>query len=123
MECGCPVPEHPGKLCKSTEGLVPVALTSFGSPQGHDVVGTVHLAQTLDLDFDLIRGVWLQDFQYCARFIAVGLQSIPYALSNHPGQENKDSIASKQHGVAKMSEPINGVARCTHKSLWNTRWQ
>ena len=100
-----------------------MALTSFGSPQGHEVVGTVHLAQTLDLDFDLICGVWLQDFQYGARFIAMGLQSIPYALSNHPGQEKKQSITSKQHGVAKMSEPINGVAQYTHTSLRNTRWQ
>lgn len=74
----------------------------------------MHLAQTLDLDFDLICGVWLQDFQYCVRFIAVGFQSLPYALSNHPGQENKDSITSKTHGVAEMSEYVNKELLCAH---------
>lgn len=75
-----------------------ITLTPFRSPQGHKVVGVVRLAQTLNLYFNLICGVWFQNFQYSIRFVAVSLQSLPYALSNHPGQKNKDTVSAKQHG-------------------------
>lgn len=63
-----------------------VTLTPLWSPQGHKVIGVVHLAKAVHLDLNLVRGVWLQDLQHSACFIAMGFQGLPYALSNHPDQ-------------------------------------
>lgn len=83
-----------------------IILTALWGPQGHEVIGVVHLAEAVNLDFNMIRGIRLQDFEYCACFIAVGFQGLPYALSNHPDQQHKeDTVTERQCGVTVLHEP------------------
>lgn len=68
-------------------------LTSFGRPQRDEVVGVVDPAQTLHLHLHLVRAVGLQDFQNAVGFVAVGLQDLPDALTDHPaGQSHKPAV-------------------------------
>lgn len=62
------IPEHPGETLRLPRKVVSVprkqtmTLTALGGPQGHEVAGTVHLAQTLHLHLHLVCGVRLQNF-------------------------------------------------------------
>lgn len=64
-------------------------LTSFGCPEGDEVVGVVDSAETLHLDFDLIGTVRLEDFQNTVGFVAVGFQNLPNAFTNCPVRESR----------------------------------
>ena len=63
-------------------------LTSFGCPEGDEVVGVVDSAETLHLDFHLIGTVRLEDFQNAIGFVAVGFQNLPNAFTDHPARES-----------------------------------
>lgn len=66
-------------------------LTSFGCPEGDEVVGVVDSAETLHLDFHLIGTVRLEDFQNAVGFVAVGFQNLPSAFTDHPARESHTS--------------------------------
>lgn len=82
-----------------------VILTPLRGPEGYKVIGVMHLAETVDLDLHLVRGVWLQDFQHSACLVAVGLHGLPYALSNHPDQDKGDVVTERQCAVTETREP------------------
>lgn len=76
-------------------------LTSFRGPQGDEVIGVVWLAQALDLDFDLICGVWLQHFQDTVGFVAVRFHGFPNTFSHHPAFENSKLIFEARTSMAE----------------------